>query len=329
MVIVTADKLVKKGFEPVKYIVEGLIPEQSLVYCFGESGSFKTNFLIYTSLCCVKGIDVLGNFETKQCKVMYIDEENRELGMIEKINLLSTGLSVNEEELKDFQLVISEDFTFSPEGMTKLEPWIKDFKPELIIIDSVAKVFAGDENSVMHVRRIFRLLKPLIEKYYCTFVLIHHKRKNNGREWWDNTISKNDVPGSREFVAQADSVFALDKRSCNSFMLKQVKNRYAGEEDTINFNVFYEGTCLKLLYDGKVRDKFIKKSEQIQEEIMKWVKSRGSTNFRRQDCVNAMKPAGFKESNIDSALKSLVSKGRLEKDEKDYGCYKISGGTTF
>ena len=55
--------------------------------------------------------------------------------------------------------------------------FIRDKKPDLIILDSLVRFMTGDENSVKDVRLLFQGLKKLANEEGVTIICIHHLRK--------------------------------------------------------------------------------------------------------------------------------------------------------
>lgn len=313
MVKISADELLTIEYEPIKYIVQDIIPEGGLVYVCGSSGSFKTFFLIYTALSCLKGSKILNEFETKKCRVLYIDEENRERRMKERILHLSNGLNMDLEELCDFKLWICENFKLGdPENLEQVKKEIEDFNPELIIVDSISKVFRGEENNVNHVKLIYDWIKPTIIKNEVTWVFIHHTRKKSG------TTKKDDMAGSREFSAMADCVLTLDKTGRNEFMLKQVKNRDDKDISAVKFLVntsYSEGkkTAVNLVNLGKVKEECKDNALMCVDAIEKWIKDSNINNFEVNTLKKHLEPLGWKNNNIFNALKMMITMNKIKK----------------
>lgn len=304
---IPADKLVKMQLPSVEYLVEGIIPKNGLVYCFGPPGSFKTNFLLYLSMCGAVGQNCL-DFEIKnKFKTLWLDEENRKIGMKDKILKISNGLNIENGDLKNINILISEGFNILNKiALDNLAYYIEEHKPKMIVIDSIAKVFPLSERNESDVRKIYTFLKPFITKYEVTFIIIHHARKKNILQF---SRDMEDISGSREFAAMADSIILLDEKSNSKYMLKQVKNRYSSKVYAENFEVTGNDEMMKIIYTGKTKDTYLARALEVKYALEKWIKEDKIKEFKRKDAVDAMKPLGFKESNIDNALKILKSSG--------------------
>lgn len=316
MVKIRAGDLRKKDIPKIEYLVEGLIPTNGLVYCFGCSGCSKTNLLLYAVMCSAIGKKVL-EFETKKFKTLWLDEENREPGMKDKIDKLANGLGITDDVLNEYiEILISDGFNILDKAsINNLKKEIEEFKPQLVVIDSIAKVFPLDERNEKDVRKIYTVLRPLIEEFGVTFVLIHHARKKNFMQF---SRDMEDMSGSREFGAMADSVILFDEIKEGTFLLKQVKNRYASKTYSVNFEVIGDNEEINVVYTGKAIDKYLDKTNKCKEDILKWMVDKEICEFKRKEALEVMQELGHKASAIDSALKSL----RETELDYTYGTYK-------
>jgi RecA-family ATPase len=318
-IVINAKDLLEKEIPPVEYWVEDIIPKKGLVYCFGSPGSFKTNFLMWMALKGCNGEDVF-EFKTKPFRTLWWDEENREVGMRDKLKKLSIGMGI-EENIENIQIVVSDDFNvLLPEYIDVLEKEIIKFKPDIVIIDSIAKIFPHDESDSKFVKRIFTQLNPLITRHNVTFILIHHARKHtsfNGVKQMSRDME--DMSGSREFAAMADSVLLVEKLGSGKYMLKQVKNRYADDVYSEDFEVSGDEGEIVVSYGGKSKDKYLLKQFEIEDAIMNWVNVEKLDVFERGQCITAMDKLGYKKSNVDKALKNM----RNNRLEHQYGIYSL------
>jgi RecA-family ATPase len=110
--------------------------------------------------------------------------------------------------LSDFRLVdlVGEDAvlgqvqrngTIQATNLLKaVEMEIADFRPDLVIIDALADLFAGDENNRMQARQFIGLLKRPAKEYGCAFLCMAHPslsgmntgRGTSGSTAWSNSV---------------------------------------------------------------------------------------------------------------------------------------------
>lgn len=323
----TADELIKTDFKPIEYIVDDLIPEESIVFAYGDPESCKSMYLLQTCMSCTKGIDLL-NRPVKKCKTMYIDEENRERRMKMRVKAMAKALELNDEDLKNFKLTISKEFKIE-NGFKWLKEQLEEFKPELVVIDGLSKVFlgstVGDDVNIIH-----RFLSPLIRDYNCAFIIIHHTTKSNYKEYGRSSIKMDDMYGNRQLSAMADTLIVFDKLSKKNeagdrlFLLKQTKNKDKPKVGADNFYLKAEYKDeeldkIKLVWDGNVSQKYLDAMVRCKSAIFKWKKNKDIKGFKRGQCINVMKEEGFSPSIVDKALNSIKLKEELPYEYGWYG----------
>jgi RecA-family ATPase len=77
-----------------------------------------------------------------------------------------------------------------------LDAFMAEFKPSLTILDVLADMFAGDENSRPQSRQFIGLLKKLARKHDCAFLLLSHPSLTgmntgtgmSGSTGWNNAV---------------------------------------------------------------------------------------------------------------------------------------------
>jgi KaiC/GvpD/RAD55 family RecA-like ATPase len=316
----TAKNLFIKDLPPIDYLVDKIIIKRGLVYVYGPPASFKTNFLLYVALKGHEGQNVL-NFEVKEpFKTLWIDEENGAIGMKDKLTKIAKGNNIDLNMTDDFPIFIYNDFKIlSPFWINKLILAIEQFKPELVVIDSVAKVFTGDERHEKDVAKIFNVVKPIIEKHGVTIVLIHHSRKFDKSY---RTGGLEDISGSREFAGSADIMLYLQQFKDN-FALKQTKNRYGEKEESINFTVTDEDNSIKIEYAGSKTENVEKMADKIKADLWEWMLENPSEVYKTTELVKVMKEFRHKETNTRTAIKLLAEEKVLKKGR--YGEWKFVG----
>jgi RecA-family ATPase len=302
----------QQDVKPVEYLVDPIIQKSGLAYCYGPPGSFKTNFLMYASMMGADGQDILDYKVKAPFKTLWIDEENRTRGMFQKLGQISKGATLNNPQcLKDNHVVTFQGFSLlTPESNQRLTDAIERYHPDLIIMDSIAKVFPLDERNEKQVAMIYGQLGPLIEKYDISFVLIHHMRK---RGFDQRSRGMEDMSGSREFEAMADTMFQLEQVAADEYMLKHTKSRYGSLHPAVNFNVTGDKSTITVNYKGLTKDKYRKKTDAVVDKILEWKVIVNKPTFERREVFDAMLNLDFKETSIKTALKELIVRGELQR----------------
>lgn len=336
----TADELIVADFKPISYIVDELIPEESIIYVYGDPESCKSMYMLQCCMCCSKGINLL-NRTVKKCKTLYIDEENRERRMGMRTKAMSKALGLTTEDLKNFKLTISKEFKIcNSEWCNWLKRQLAEFKPELVVIDGLSKVFLGNVKEDKDVNTIHRNLAPLIRDYHCSFVIIHHTTKSNYLDFGKrSSIKMDDMYGNRQLSAMADTMLVFDKLNKktdignNLYLLKQAKNKDMDQVGADNFYLmtkYHESEDfdldskpildeIELVWEGDVSDKYKDATDRCKLAIIKWMTDTKIKGFKRETCVNVMKGEGFSSSIVDKALNIIKTKGELSYVYGKYG----------
>jgi RecA-family ATPase len=318
MVKIRMDDLLKKDIPKIEYWVEEIIPKNALVYCYGPAGSFKTNFLIYTSISSAMEKNIF-DFKTEKFRTLWIDGENRAIGMKDKSQKIAKGLDAKDIHMKNIEIITEEDFNIlNSDYINKLKENIKEFNAQVVVIDSIAKFFPGNERDEKQVRMIYTMLAPVITECKVTIILIHHARKH---DFTKGGRGMEDISGSREFTAMADSMILLENPKGNKFLLKQTKSRYSLPTKTENFEVIgnKENDTLNVIYLGKASDQCSSKADLCEFEILNWIKTENIEEFERKQVLELMKEEGHSGSAVAGAIKNLKKIGTI----KGYGKFKV------
>ena len=314
--IISYADLRTKDIPPVKYLVEPIIPEAGLVSLFGPPGAFKTNLGLDMSMYGADGQNFLDFHVPRPFKTLWVDEENRLIGMKDKIDKLANGIKFNNPDCLCGNFVCDNLNLnlMSNEHMLYLRERIRERHPDMVVIDSVAKVFPLDERDEQDVKKIYTQLSPLIKEFGVTIVLIHHSRKMAQNQ---KSRGLEDLSGSREFSAMMDSILLLEQLKNQTYILKQVKNRYSQKCSAVNFQVisaknFIEIKSLGLVSDI-IRGDRQRKADTVIADLEKWHGETHASSFTTKEVLDDMEVLGHKRNSVFNALKELKETGRLKQ----------------
>ena len=224
--IITDFELDSMDFEPIEWIVEHLIPNNSIILLAGKTRTKKSFVITYIALCICYKLKLLDKFEVfLDSNCLYLDEENPNFLTKNRNRILRKGLGVG--PTKKLGYVINSGIKLdSSEGLGKLIELIKTFKPKLVILDSLVRFISKgttDENKSTDMSNILTNLRRITSEHNVSFVLIHHLNK---------TLKQNDeadsVRGSSDITNAVDCAL-LFNLSGDSIKVRQIKNRYEPE----------------------------------------------------------------------------------------------------
>jgi hypothetical protein len=208
----------------VEWIVEGLIPKQSVTTFAGKGGVGKSYLLMGMADAVSKGEPFLG-LTTQQAKSIYVDFENPLPVNIQR----SRNLDVKKVKFWHNGMELKPPRIDSPE-------FVEYFKlpPSVLIFDSLRAAQSGDENDSRDMALAMGRYKELRDRGF-TVILIIHTQKANERMF----------RGSMAIFDQADHVL-------NFYPVRNIKSDKAVDDDDdgdIGDLPFYLGTKEKTRYD--------------------------------------------------------------------------------
>jgi len=153
------------------FYVKDWLPKQGRALFFGPDKGGKSFLALQLARCIGVG-EPFVNIPTNWGKVLYLQFE---MGMaVLRERMADTGqeyLNVYVGTTFDMKLDASK-------GQAKLQLAIEEIKPQVVILDPLFKIADGDENSVQDARKVTDFLDTMIEKYNCSFLIIHHSGKD-------------------------------------------------------------------------------------------------------------------------------------------------------
>ena len=209
----TASEDCRKGDGETDYLVENLVPKDSMVLLTGPPKVGKTTCSLRLTESLIRGTDFLGS-ETEQTDVLYLTEQR-----------LS---SFKSEYVFECGLEDSERLHYASEGDTlgtDLEELMRravfaahETDAELLILDTFLS-FSGlegeEENSSGSVKTALQTVRKYCSIVGLTVILVHHDRKSGG-----SVVEAG--RGSNIFAGEPDIVFGLrqDSEQDNARQLK-------------------------------------------------------------------------------------------------------------
>lgn len=157
-----------------------------------------------------EGVPVLG--VTKPCKVLYIEQEIGADGLRERLLGMSHG------EIENLPIFIKTRDTKlqldSPAGQAAIRKELDEVKPDVLVMDPLAKFHVQDENSAQFMGAIMRVGDKFIEDYGCAIIYIHHTGKpSDDPEKERGRRGGNRLRGSSAIFADVDTFIEVSNLS--------------------------------------------------------------------------------------------------------------------
>lgn len=166
------DDFLSMESEGIDYLIPGLLPRGETVLCCGLPKSGKTLLAIDAGFAIATGESHFLGEAVQQGRVLLISVD--ESAQSTKAKLLKRGFRPRDGA--NMTVMTAWDIS----QLDALEAKLEDFRPDVVIIDSLKRITVGreiSENSA-EFADILYTLKELIGRYGAAGILIHHSNKN-------------------------------------------------------------------------------------------------------------------------------------------------------
>lgn len=168
---------------PMKWIIEGILPEQAFAVTYGDPKSGKSLITLSQALCIASGIPWHGH-DVIQGDVVYVAAEGV-LGLPNRIR--AWWAAHPDADLSRFHLLPQAVRLLNPHDAEMLKATVGQLakkvgrSPSLLTIDTLARTMTGgDENSAKDMGMFIRHLDDIKEEYGTTTQVVHHTNRSGG-----------------------------------------------------------------------------------------------------------------------------------------------------
>jgi hypothetical protein len=160
---------------PVEWIVNDLIYRKSVTVLYGDGGTKKTWSAMHLAACVASGAP-WGDFQTERSRVLFIDEENGEDEIAGRAGSCLRGAQAD-EQAGLFYISLAAFHLDKPKDEELMTNEIVRHNVGLVILDALADLMTGDENSKQDTQPVFNALRRITEKSGAAIIVIHHANK--------------------------------------------------------------------------------------------------------------------------------------------------------
>lgn len=196
-------------------ISNGILHPQGRLVIHGSFKTWKSMLAMHTGFCISTGTPWFG-FTTEKEEVLIVQVEVSEISYHQrciKYNFHNFPKDADTSHL----WVASENFMKfdKPYGMADLDRDIAKCGAKVIIIDPLYKVISGDLNNGKEVMALLDNFDLLIDKYKCSFIIIHHERKMHldKESGFTSSGGAEEMTGSQYISNWADTVIGISRLS--------------------------------------------------------------------------------------------------------------------
>ncbi|MFA5925603.1 MAG: AAA family ATPase [Parcubacteria group bacterium] len=310
---ISLNQLYSMEFPASKWVIEKLIPHESITIISGAPASFKSWLILRMALDIAKGESLLGQFKCEKYKVLIIDEENHLRLVQDRLKRLGA-----EDNLPIFFLS-QKGFLVSKKGMIEnvLEICGQE-EIDVIFIDSLVRISKAEENDASQMSEVFRGIKQFCQNGK-TVIITHHERKEGAVKG----TAQARLRGSSDIQASVDCHLALrrDKNDKTKLVVEQAKLRT--DEEAESFEVAVQKV------EGKTEFSFLgmyskdKSKMETAKEIIQSVLEEEQDGLCRKEIFQRVREIeNINDKSIREAIEYLLSE-KIILEKKGEGNTKI------
>ena len=154
------------------YLVKHHVPRRGLLIVWGPPKTGKSFWVLDLAMHVATGRNYR-EFKTKQGAVVYVACEGA-AAFSGRVNALRNALDISYPDKIPFYLLASRLQLVSEYGALITDIEKQGVKPDLIVIDTVARTFEGSESDDAAMGNYIKAADFLVTKFSCCVVLIHH-----------------------------------------------------------------------------------------------------------------------------------------------------------
>ncbi len=309
----------------VEWLVEGLIPAGVGGIVTGDSGVGKTLWAVELAHAVATGNKFLGEI-TRKGKVLFISTDQP--GNITASYFFKRGFDPEEHESQvKLVLDLPQMPLWSIKEINKLEQWVDEFRPDLVVLDSLRSIIQqplGLEEKDAKNGRWVKEVERIATRYGGTCITLHHNSKN------PNNVGVNKASGHGSIISNTSFHYSLEKAAPKEDddpgrILRMHKTR--GWEP-VNLDLTLNGVNCEWVCNGRVGEspEVASANKNTSERILEFLKTNANTWYSVEEVRNGM-GGGTSVGTLLSRLvnKTLISSRRSKgnKHNKMVYCYEV------
>lgn len=221
---------------PPTWLVQDILPSGGLVGLYGQPGHYKSFVAIDIAMSVATGIPWHGQ-QVKPGHVIYVAAEGG-VGIAKRAKAWLLQQNMRPETVNLAWLTESIPVSVDSENMNLLFGRINDelsSEPTLVVIDTLARCFDGDENLQEDMGRFIGGVDRLRREFDATVIVVHHTRLGADRERGSTAFrGAADTMISCKLTAPGQIEIACDKqKDAEEFLTRTQQRKKIPEADSI------------------------------------------------------------------------------------------------
>jgi hypothetical protein len=226
--ILNFEQLLDEPSYEERWIVNGLIAEGRLVALYGPAKTGKSLLALEMAICVANGYEFLGH-PTRQCNVLYLDYENQPIQDIQP-RIKKMGFSSHELD----NVVYLSSPTELPKldtasGGQHLAAIVDAQKIGLVILDTLSRTIAGEENDNGTWTKFYQHTEILLKKRNVSLLRIGHTGKDQYKKERGGSALQSDVDAM--WVISKNKVFSKLSFEAGRMVPPRIEMKFSIEDE--------------------------------------------------------------------------------------------------
>jgi KaiC/GvpD/RAD55 family RecA-like ATPase len=326
--VLDLDELFDLEVEGLNWLIPGLLPAKDTVILAASPKVGKTLLSIDAAFAIATGeSDFLGE-RVKQGRVLLVSTDESQTSTRNK--LINRGFTHSDKG--SIKILPTWDIS----QMSKLEEILEDFKPDLVIIDSLRRINKGNEvseNSAEFADNIYTL-KETLQRYGAAGILIHHTNKSSEATGVNRLRGSSAIAGAVWGIWQLDQIPKPDPNNKNKQIIDpKDPNRILSvfprdiEGQTLSIELNPENCSWKKLGESGVSEEEKADQETIASKILRVLQANlHKPGLSGREIIELIE-GNFEDRSIYNQLSRMESKriisSRPAPGDKRYKLYSL------
>lgn len=117
----------------------------------------------------------LGHFPTERGSVLVIDQESNPARLQGRLRDMQKGRSIPPRA--PLRFIVTTGVHVDEDGLSRIDGWLRERAPVLLVIDSFVRFHRKDENSSRDMADVGNGLRRLVDRHGCGILLLDHVGK--------------------------------------------------------------------------------------------------------------------------------------------------------
>jgi len=295
-----------------RFIIDEVIYPGTINMLYSKPGEFKSLIALDAAISITNKRDFLG-FTTKKYPIIYLDHENNEQIIKERLLMLCNGKKIKRKNFPLLFLVREGDLD-NLSFVESLKKEIIENKVKLIIFDTLHRFAQYEENRADDINRLYtKVFVPIVDECDCAILFLHHATKQGEYRGSGDLLGMVDVGWSLK-KWKDDKGFTIENIKSRSREIMKINGQVERNDELLTTTITRLGDAV----DQNITKKGSKKLNQVMIHIMKLFVIPGTEQKRTFifDNFEFKYKGEYSEATIRRGLEQLVGLDFINTDKK-------------